>query len=192
MNKSGRRKRVLVFMGSPRAKGNSAILALEAARGAMDSGAEVETFRLAKMKIGPCLACDGCRKPGAGGCVRKDDMTLLYPKLRSADAVLIAGPVYWFSISAQIKLFMDRFYAFGAEKYRPLKGKHIGIILTYGDADPFASGAVNALRAFQDAFAYVGAPIKGMVYGSADKAGEVVANEALMKDAYELGRKLGS
>jgi multimeric flavodoxin WrbA len=187
-----KKKKVLVFMGSPRARGNSSILALEAARAAGDAGAEVETFRLAKMKIGPCLACDGCRKPGADGCVRRDDMTLLYPKLRSADSLLIAGPVYWFSISAQVKLFMDRFYAFGAEKYKPFKGKRIGIILTYADADPFVSGAVNALRAFQDAFAYVGAPIKGMVYGSAGKAGEVVANEALMKDAYELGRKLGA
>jgi multimeric flavodoxin WrbA len=192
MSKTAKRKRVLVFMGSPRAKGNSAILALEAARGAADAGAEVETVRLAKLKIGPCLACDGCRKAGAKGCVRKDDMTPLYDKLRAADAILIAGPVYWFSISAQVKLFMDRLYAFGAEKYRPLKGKHVGIILTYADADPFISGAVNALRSFQDAFAYVGASIKGMVYGTADKAGEVLANDSLMKDAYALGRRFGA
>ena len=65
---------------------------------------------------------------------------------------------------------MDRLYAFGAEGYKPLKGKRIGIILTYGDADPFTSGAVNALRSFQDAFAYVGAPIKGMVYGTRGQA----------------------
>ncbi len=185
-------KKVLIVMGSPRAKGNSAILALEAARGAADTGAEVETVRLAKLKIGPCLACDGCRKAGAKGCVRKDDMTPLYDKLRAADAILIAGPVYWFSISAQVKLFMDRFYAFGAESYRPLKGKRIGIILTYADADKFISGAVNAIASFKDAFAYVKAPIAGIVHGSADKAGEVLANDSLMKDAYGLGRKLGA
>ena len=185
-------KKVLVIMGSPRAKGNSSALAEEAARGATEAGAEVEVVRLAKLKIGPCLACEGCRKPDADGCVRKDDMRPLYDKLRAADAVIIAGPVYWFSISAQVKTFMDRFYAFGAEGYRPLKGKRIGIILTYADADPFVSGAVNALRTFQDAFAYVGASIKGMVYGSADKPGEVRTNEGLMNEAFALGRKLGS
>jgi multimeric flavodoxin WrbA len=185
-------KNVLVLMASPRARGNSTILAEEAAKGAKDAGATVEAFRLAKMKIGPCLACEGCRKPGADGCVRNDDIKLLHAKLRDADALIIASPVYWFTMSAQAKLFMDRLYAFGAEGYKPLKGKRIGIILTYGDADPFSSGAVNALRSFQDAFAYLSAPIKGMVYGSADKPDEVLANKTLLKEAYALGRKLGA
>jgi multimeric flavodoxin WrbA len=185
-------KKVLVLMASPRARGNSTILAEEAVKGAKDAGATVEAYRLAKMDIGPCLACEGCRKPGADGCVRKDDIRVLHAKLRDAAALLIASPVYWFTMSAQIKMFMDRLYAFGAEGYKPLKGKRIGVILTYGDADPFSSGAVNALRSFQDAFAYVGAPIKGMVYGTADKPGEVRANERLMKEAYALGRKLGA
>jgi len=184
-------KKVLVLMASPRARGNSTILAEEAVRGARGAGAEVETVRLAKLKIGPCLACDGCRKSGAAGCVRRDDIRLLHPKVRSADALIIATPVYWFTMSGQAKLFMDRLYAFGAEGYRPLKGKRVGIILTYGDDDPFASGAVNALRSFQDAFAYVGAPIEGMVYGTGDKAGEVRAKKALLDKARALGRKLG-
>jgi multimeric flavodoxin WrbA len=187
-----KRKNVLVLMASPRARGNSTILAEEAVKGAKKAGATVEAFRLAKMDIGPCLACEGCRKPGAGGCVRKDDIRMLHAKLRDADALVIASPVYWFTMSGQAKLFMDRLYAFGAEAYKPLKGKRIGIILTYGDTDPFLSGAVNALRSFQDAFAYVGAPIKGMVYGSADKPGEVRANTGLLKEAYALGRKLGA
>ncbi len=185
-----KQRKVLVFMGSPRARGNSTILAEQAAEGARKAGAEVEVFRLAKMKIGPCLACEGCRKKGADGCVQKDDMKPLYAKLRAADALLIAGPVYWFSINAQVKLFLDRLYAFGAEEYRPLKGKRLGIILTYGDTDPFTSGAVNALRSFQDAAAYVGAKIEGLVYGSGDKAGEIKANAELLKDAAELGRML--
>lgn len=185
-------KKILIIKGSPRAKGNSSVLAERAADGAREAGADIEVIRLAKLKIGPCLACEGCRKPGADGCVRKDDMRSLYGRLRAADGVVIAGPVYWFSVSAQVKTFMDRFYAFGAEGYRPLKGKRVGIILTYADADPFVSGAVNALRTFQDAFAYVGARIQGMVYGSADKPGEIRANEALMNEAFALGRKLGS
>lgn len=183
-------RKVLILTGSPRPNGNSTILAGEAARGAALTGAAVETLSLAKLKIGPCRACDACHEPGAKGCVRQDDMQLIYPKLREADAVLIAGPVYWFTMSAYVKLFMDRLYAFGAEKYRPLKGKRIGIVLTYADADPFSSGAVNALRAFQDAFAYVGASIVGMAYASAAAPGQVKTNAEAMNEALELGRKL--
>jgi len=186
------KKRVLVIMGSPRKRGNSTILAEEAAKGARQAGAEVKIVRLREVTIRPCLACESCRRKNAKGCVQDDDMSLLYPKLRAADSILISSPVYWFNMSAQVKLLMDRLYAFGAEKGYVLEGKGIGIIMTYADADPFSSGAVNALRAFQDAFDFIGAPIKGMVYGSASKAGEVRAKKGLLKEALELGRKLGS
>jgi multimeric flavodoxin WrbA len=187
-----KKQKVLVIMGSPRKRGNSTILAEEAAKGARRIGAEVEIVRLRDVAIGPCLACESCRRKGAKGCVQDDGMTLLYPKLRAADAIVISSPVYWFTMSAQVKLLMDRLYAFGAEKGYALEGKGIGIILTYADADPFSSGAVNALRAFQDAFAFIGAPIKGMVYGSASKVGEIRGNKTLMKDARALGKKLGA
>jgi hypothetical protein len=80
----------------------------------------------------------------------------------------------------------------GGEEGYELAGKRFGIVLTYADADPFSSGAVNALRTFQDAFNFIGAKIVGMVYGSAWKAGEIRRNEALMAEAYELGKKLAS
>lgn len=185
-------KKVLIIAGSPRAEGNSTILAEAAAAAAKKAGAEVEFLRLAGKKIGPCLACDGCLRKDAAGCVQKDDMQALYPKLKAADAIVIAGPVYWFSISAQVKAFVDRFYAFGAEGYKSMNGKKAGIILTYGDADPFSSGAVNALRSFQDIFAFLGVTIEGQVYGSANKPGEVRGNAGVMKEARELGRKLAA
>jgi multimeric flavodoxin WrbA len=124
-------------------------------------------------------------------CILKDDMRKLYPKLRKADAILIASPIYWFTVSAQTKLFMDRWYALGSEEEGyALAGKRFGIVLTYADADPFISGAVNALRTFQDAFRFLGAKWVGMVYGSAWKAGEIRRNKGVMAEAYELGRKL--
>jgi hypothetical protein len=73
-----------------------------------------------------------------------------------------------------------------------MAGKQVGIVLTYGDSDPFNSGAVNALRTFQDGFAYIGAEIAGAVYGSASKAGEIRENQALMDQAYRLGERLGA
>lgn len=186
------RAKVLILMGSPRKQGNSATLARQVMAGAKSEGAEVESFYLHGMDIRPCTACESCRGETGNDCVIDDDMRILYPKLREADAIVIASPVYWFTVSAQTKLLMDRWYAFGSaeEEYAALAGKRIGIILTYGDVDPFASGAVNALRTFQDAFNYVGAEIVGTVYGSASEAGEIKANQELMEGAYELGKQL--
>jgi hypothetical protein len=78
----------------------------------------------------------------------------------------------------------------GEHPNHPLKGKKIGIILTYADADPFISGAVNAIRMYQDIFKYIGAEIAGIVYGSAWKAGEIESNKEVMEKAYELGKTL--
>ena len=180
----------LIVTASPRPRGNSTLLAAEAARGAGEAGAEVRMVSLAGLSIGPCLACDRCRKSGAEGCVQKDDFEPLRDDLKSADALLIASPVYWFTMSAQAKLFMDRLYVLGAKGYRELKGKRIGIILTSGDADPRSSGAVNAMRAFEDAFAYLGAPVVGMIHGPGGRAGAVLKNKALLKEACALGQAL--
>ena len=85
---------------------------------------------------------------------------------------------------------MDRCFAFPAYAKNPFAGKRIAIAMSYGGEDPFDSGCVNALRTFQDAYRYVGSKIVGIIYGSAMDAGEIKANEALMKSAEELGRKL--
>ncbi len=184
-------RNLLVLMGSPRMKGNSSTLAAEAMKSARAEGALVESHHLHDMDIRPCRACEYCRQEDPPRtCSQADDMQLLYPKLRSADAILISGPVYWFTIGAQTKLFMDRLYALGREEGYGLRGKKIGIILTYADEDAFKSGAVNALRAFQDSFNYVGAEIVGMVYGAASKPGEVKGNPGLMSKASELGKRL--
>jgi len=184
-------KRVVIVKGSPREKGNSAVLADHVAEGAKAAGAHVESFYLHGMDISPCDACDSCHTEPYGGCVVSDDMQLLYPRLLDADAIVIASPVYWFTVSAQTKLFMDRCYALVDASGYLTRGKKIGIVMTYGDSDPFSSGAVNALRTFQDGFGYVGAEIVGMVYGSADAAGEIQENAELMAKAYALGQNLG-
>ena len=184
-------KKALVVIGSPRENGNSAALAHRAADGIRDSGAAVEVVYLQRMDIRPCTACDSCQGDVQSLCVIDDDMRGLYPKLREADGLVIASPVYWFTVSAQTKLFMDRCFALPAYGQDAFAGKRIAIAMSYGDADPFASGCVNALRTFQDAFRYAGAKIVGMVYGSAFGAGEIRANESLMKAAEDLGKKIG-
>jgi multimeric flavodoxin WrbA len=183
-------KQVLVILGSPRRKGNSSTLAARISRGAKSAGAEVETMFLHALKISPCRGCDTCKKQDSKGCAIKDDMQEIYPKLIKADAWVIASPVYWFTMSAQTKTFMDRCYALTAYAENPFVGKRIAIAMSYGYVDPFGSGCVNALRTFQDAYRYTGSKIVGMVYGSAVEVGEIADNKALMREAEELGKRL--
>lgn len=183
-------KKIVIAVGSPRKRGNSSTLAAQVASGAKAGGAQVETFYLHGMNIKPCTACDGCRKKVHVDCVIKDEMQILYPKLRSAHGIVIASPIYWFTLSAQTKLFIDRWYGLGGEEGYALAGKKFALLLSYADADPFLSGAVNAIRSFQDALQFIKAELVGMVYGSASEAGEIKKNRELMKDAYDLGRKL--
>ncbi|NCO60886.1 MAG: flavodoxin family protein [Deltaproteobacteria bacterium CG_4_8_14_3_um_filter_51_11] len=182
-----RGSKVVVILGSPRKNGNSAMLAQQVVKGAVSEGAEVETFFLDEMDISPCRSCYACQAEGSTGCAVDDDMQRIYPRLVECDAWVIASPVYWFNMSAQTKIFMDRCFALTAYSKDAFKGKRVAIAMTYGDKDPFASGCVNALRSFQDAFRYVGAKIIGMVYGSAMNAGEISSNTELMKEAEELG-----
>jgi len=182
--------KVIIVIGSPRKRGNSATLAQRVNDGAKAAGADVESYYLHYMDIKPCTACDVCREDTAEDCNITDDMEGLYPKLRKTDALVIASPIYYFTVSAQTKLFMDRCYALGGPQGNALRGKRIGIILTYEGADPFSSGAVNAIRMFQDAYNYVGANIVEMVYGSASAAGEIKHNHDLMGKAYLMGKRL--
>jgi multimeric flavodoxin WrbA len=183
-------KKILVFLGSPRKKGNSTTLANQIVAGAESAGATAETIFLHGKDISPCQACYACQQPDSKGCAIDDEMQPIYGKLIEADGWVIASPVYWFSMSAQTKLFLDRCFALLAYKKDAFTGKRIAIAMSYGDEDAFNSGCVNALRTFQDSARYVGANLVGMVYGSAEKPGEIKANDALMRQAVALGKKL--
>lgn len=183
-------RRVLILAASPRINGNSTILALRAAEGVKAEGGEADVVAIGNLKIAPCNACDSCRTRQEAGCVIKDDMQPLYQKIKEAQGIIFATPVYWFNVSAQMKLFIDRTYAIHGEGGYAFTGKDVGVILTYEDEDVFVSGGINALRSFQDTFAYVKANLVGSVYGRADKAGDVQTNGKLLQKAYDLGKKL--
>ena len=180
---------VLVLRSSPRPNGNSNVLADRLVAGAREAGARVESLMLHEMDIRPCDACDQCQETGV--CVLKDDMQRVYPLLEAADAIVMAGPVYWFTINAQAKLCIDRWYALSLSDGK-FRAKRIGIILTYGDSDLYTSGAINALHTFESMFRYMGAEIAGMVYGTADAIGDAQEQPELMRRAHELGRTLGA
>ena len=185
---------ILVILGSPRKNGNSETLVKTVIEGIEEKIlCTVESIYLHGLKdLHPCRGCGGCEKTGM--CVIKDDMQKVYPLLEKADAIVISGPVYWFTISAQAKLCIDRWYALFDED-NPAEGKfkdkQIGIVLTYGDTDLYTSGGINAIHTFESMFRYIGAEIEGMVYGTANDIGDAEKQPELMESAYKLGQKLG-
>jgi multimeric flavodoxin WrbA len=182
-------KKILILKGSPREKGNSAILAERAAAGAKEAGAEVESIYLHGLDIRACDACDLCSD---GECVIEDDMQPIYPKLAGADAIILASPVYWFTFSAQLKLCVDRWYGFQGHRWQEVSGKQFGVILTYGDTDLYTSGAINAIHTFETMARFLKSEIVGIVHGSLNDAGEAEKHPELLEQAYNLGKQLGT
>ena len=84
-------------------------------RGLKEEGWEINTIRINKLKFLPCQACDRCA--ATGECVIKDDMQSIYPQVASANAMLLATPIYFGSMSAQLKMFIDRFQCWWHAKY---------------------------------------------------------------------------
>ena len=179
-------KKIVVVLGSPRKKGNSAILAYSAIEGIIAANGIYEVFYLNGMNIRPCQACELCKSNSNKKCIINDDMQLIYPKLDAADSLLLASPIYMFSVTAQLKLFMDRCHA----NTQALSGKKIGILLTYGDPNEKTSGVMNAVNTLTDEYNYTHSRIVGILYGSANEKGTIVSNTQLMGQAFELGKML--
>ena len=99
---------ILIISGSPRKGGNTELLAEAFAKGAA-AHHHVEIVSVRDYKVNPCLGCDACFKTN-GVCAQKDDMTILYEKMSQADMLVIASPVYFYGISAQLKAVIDRFH----------------------------------------------------------------------------------
>jgi multimeric flavodoxin WrbA len=106
---------IIAVYGSPRRKGNTAILTKEAVRGAQDAGAIVEEFVLRDLKISPCLEIYGCKKEGE--CAIKDDFQMLRDKMLSAKGLIISSPIFFYTVSAHTKIMMDRFQSLWVRKY---------------------------------------------------------------------------
>lgn len=181
---------IVAFVGSPRAGGNTDLLVQQVIEGAQEQGARVARHFLHALDLRPCDACEGCRGRMDDRCIIEDDMQPIHAQLRACDAVIVGTPVYWFSMSAQTKILLDRWYALAGPEGHALKGKRFGLVLAYADPDPFVSGAANVHRVFHDACRWMGATLVGTVYGTAEAKGEVAGNSALLGQARDLGRRL--
>ncbi|HRD01832.1 MAG TPA: flavodoxin family protein [Candidatus Saccharicenans sp.] len=184
------KKKVLIFTGSPREDSYGASLARVAARGVKKAGGVAEIINLTRLKLNPCQACDRCRQRGPGQCFQEDDMIELYPLLKKAKAIILVHPVYWFTINAQTKIFIDRWYAFGGDNYVSFKNKKIGLILTFADSDLASSGAINAIQAYKDMFNYLESDLMGIIGASLQDRGQAKKDTEHRRQAYELGQEM--
>ena len=173
-------KKVLVISSSPRKGGNSDILCDAFAEGAKEAGNEVEKVRIADLKIGYCTGCYACQKTGK--CAIKDDAQGVIDKMRTADVIVLASPVYFYSICAQLKALIDRTVVV----YPNLTNKRFYYILTMADTnrDKF-DGSLVALRGFLEC--YEGSKACGMVLSHGVYEKGAVNDTKFIAEAKALG-----
>jgi multimeric flavodoxin WrbA len=175
-------KSVIIISSSPRKLGNSDLLCDEFAKGAVANGNKVEKFYVKDMNINYCHGCGFCFKK-TGQCSQKDDMDKVRDKLITADVIVLATPVYFYTMSAQLKTFIDRCCHF----YRSLANKDFYFIMTAADESKNAMDRV--LGEFDGFLACLDKPkIKGSVIGTGVwEKGEVIET-SFMNEAFELGK----
>ena len=117
---------VLILQGSPRAKGNTAWMAEEFKNAAEAAGHQVTVVNVAKKKIAGCLACEYCHNKGDGECIQKDDMQELYPLMAEAEMLVLAAPIYYFTLDAQIQAPIQRMYCVN----KPAKVKKMAMMVS--------------------------------------------------------------
>lgn len=130
-------KKIIVLNGSPRPKGNTSALIDQFIKGAEKSGHQVVRFDLFKMEIHPCLGCYRGGKDLDSPCVQKDAMDEIYPSYREADVVVFASPMYFWTISGQLKCALDRLFAVaeGYPDYRVPAKECALLMAAEGDQD---------------------------------------------------------
>lgn len=127
-------KKVVVITGSPRKKGNSNAMAEAFIRACAAKGHSVTRLDAPFMKLSGCTACDACFSRGQACAFDDDFNTLAAPAIESADAVIFAMPVYWYSVPAQIKMIIDKLYAFMVGQ-KNIAGKQYGLIACCEEKD---------------------------------------------------------
>lgn len=175
--------KVLAISSSPRIGGNSDVLCDQFIKGASDAGHSTQKINLAKMDISPCIACYGCRN--THHCMKRDDMEPILQELIDAEVVVLATPVYFYSMNAQMKRMIDRCLP----RYQEIQNKDFYFIITAADPEHSAADeTIAGLRGYLRCLP--GAKEKEIIYGTGtwDK-GDVYQHPAF-KRAYEIGNAL--
>ncbi len=176
-------KKVLILSGSPRKGGNSDLLCDEFMKGAVSAGHEVEKIRVQEKKVACCIACYACRNTGK--CAIKDDMAEIMQKMIDCDVMVLASPVYFYSIDAQLKAVIDRSVC----RWTEVKNKEMYYIMTAADEEKSSMDTTLAcFRGYADCVE--GAVEKGVLYGTGVYQAGEVKDKKYMQEAYEMGKNV--
>lgn len=177
-------KNILIVSSSPRRGGNSDTLCNEFLRGATDAGHTVEKLFLRDKTINYCTGCSTCSLHGKS-CPQKDDMPEILDKMVAADIIVMATPVYFYTMSAQMKTLIDRCCG----RYTEMTGKEFYFIVTAADnAQPKMERAIDTFQGFLDCLDEV--TIKGVIYGLGVWHSGEINHTPTMQQAYEMGRSI--
>ena len=178
-------KNVLIISASGRKGGNSDLLCDQFAKGAREAGHEVEKIRLAEKKIGYCTGCYACQK--LHKCVQQDDANEIVEKMLSADVIVLATPVYFYSMNAQLKALIDRTVS-RWDDFGRFGGTEFWHIISAADENrEMMRATLEGLRGFmRDCMD--GSVERGVIYGTGAYEKGAVVKLPVYQEAYELGK----
>jgi multimeric flavodoxin WrbA len=177
-------KKVIIISSSPRKNGNSELLCKQFANGAQESGNNTETIFLKDKNINYCTGCGSC-VTGKKLCPQKDDMTEILTKMIDAEVIVMATPVYFYTMCGQLKTFIDRTCA----RYTEIKNKEFYFIVSAADNRKQAmERTIEEFRGFTTCLE--NPDEKGIIYGvGAWNVGDIKTS-ASMQQAYEMGKNI--
>ncbi|MBE9574622.1 MAG: flavodoxin family protein [Proteobacteria bacterium] len=186
---------ILSIYGSPRRKGNTFLLLKEAVQGAREAGAEVEEVVLRDLNMSPCLEIYGCKKNGR--CVIQDDFQSIYDKLLSCQGLMLASPIFFYTVSAHTKILMDRCQSLWVKRYwleRAVRGqggpRRKGLFISVGatKGKKLFDGTLLTVRYFFDVLEVQ--LWRSLLYRSLDFEGDVLKHPEYLQEAYQAGKEL--
>lgn len=165
--------KILVINGSPRPNGNTAAMVSAFAESAAEAGHQVTVKQIGNKDIRGCKNCDACRKTLNGNCVQQDDMQDIYPLMRECEMLVIASPIYYYSMTGQTHCFIERCYAFE----RLPKLRKAALFLSAG-----ACGFTSAIQTYKDAIiGHMGAKDMGIVTAAGSSVSKLSQVRAIAK-----------
>ena len=185
--------KIVAVYGSPRRKGNTAVLLRKAVEGARESGAQVEEIVLRDLKMSPCLEIFGCTK--SGECKLKDDFQIARDQIMASQGLILASPVFFYTVSAHTKILMDRFQSLWVKKYwidktprNHPKVMRKALLISVGatKGKKLFDGILLSMRYFFDTFDMK--LWKALLYRGLDFEGDVLKFPEYMDEAYEAGK----
>lgn len=178
--------KVLLIKGSPHINGSSNILADRFMAGAKESGHEVIVFDVAHAEIAPCIACEYCHTTSRGECCQKDDMSELKNLILSSDMVVLATPLYFFNMSAQLKLAIDRCYSFLDKMSCQIK--KLGLIVTANNPNSHIMDII--VSNYLSIVNFLGVENAGMILATGCGTPEITMQTNFPRLAYEFGKSI--